>query len=94
MCVCNVNWNYGHWKFLNLKFPLKNQYELAPSIRRIPSNDIQNVNDQGAILIQQGRKPLYNAMNPSFDTVSRRQSIAPRYNRPLQFNRNENSYGR
>ena len=42
----------------------------------------QNVMDQGAILSQQGMKPLYNAITPSVFTLFTRQSRLPEYFRP------------
>jgi hypothetical protein len=50
------------------------QKPVRPQIFRISSYDNQNVNDQGAMRIHVGQKPLYNPRMPSFLYVLIRHS--------------------
>lgn len=61
----------------------KCQNELMPVNFLICSNVSQNVIDQGAILAQVGRNPLYIDNNPSLFIVCFKQSYVDMYSKPL-----------
>ena len=83
--LIEINLNYCSLCFIFLcKCGQSDHQAVAPAAFLICSNESQNVRDQGAILSQHGRKPLYRAekqkiifLSPLFDFILTKKSLPP-----------------